>query len=585
MPVTPPPTYVTHLPDRAAAHDSILITHQRRQRGGEPPAARPEPAIAPLPQVPPAAPLAAALPAPIEVLPRRAPVFEPTRMVHQGLPAVNERQEQSDLVRVLRRITLTETKYTPEQKADQVVDWMVANGFMARQSASGRASQRPSKFYGHDVAKSKLFTGHGVAIQTNMPWLKDEQVAAIRALLIDRVHAFKADPRSFSLSTRDALVRYFKLVKDKVPLLPVAVVQTTGAVEKLTRLRALHMDDVYFDHNKPLSSGAQGQFFAGITSKFYPVAIKQIKKDGAKEAQLMRRLTVGGYLQAHYTTPPLVVMPCYSGTFNDFSKRFYEVPSTPRQGASGGLIGTRYMMSKLLIELDYLHNEMHGLHFDIKGTNIFVSKTQKLLVLGDFGISAVQSDCGDASFTGRTVGFCSPEQLDNSNRLTQASDIFSLAATICNGLIYYDPAFRRLWRSMFPDVTRPKILFPADDKKAPLYFSAWTNINSGLPQQPSPFADITFDEEAAEIAGYERQFRRIDSVMQALDAPLWTELRAALRTAQSTRPSAMALRGTITLNEQDKATCERVWDTVEPFNKSIGDEVARLKRILRRPAD
>lgn len=588
MPVTPPPTYVTNLPNaqppRAPLQDSLLVTHRRRQRGHEAPVVAPQRDIEQVPRAPRppevVVPIAAAVLPPVQALPPRLPAFEPTHMVHQGLPAVNERQRQSDFVRALRRVTLTEPNYTPEEKADKIIDWMVANKFMVQPVIGKHASQRPAKFYGHDVATSKLFASDGVFIRTNMPWLKTEQVDAIRALLIDRIHAFKADPNLARPSTRDCLVRYFKGIKDKEPLQPVTEVNAVGGKQKLTRLRALHMDDVYFDAKRPLEGGNQGSFHAGITSKGYPVAIKLIKKDAKKEAETMRLLTVGGYLQAHYSKPPLVVMPCYSGTFKDFSSKFYGVPTPLRRGDSGGLIGARYMAGKLLVELDYLHNEMHGLHLDIKGSNIFVSKAQKLFVLGDFGISAVQSDRGDSRQTGHTMGYSSPEQLEHWSRPTAASDIFSLMTTLCNGLLCFDPAVDRMWRRMHPGVIKPSSLFPHEDETIALAFIAWSDFNSSQPSQAASFAEFTAQAEVPEIATFGQMYRQIDKVMRALDEPFWADMRAGLRMDPKKRPSARALRGSVTLNKADRAQCERIWDAIQPYNSAITAELTRLEGLV-----
>jgi serine/threonine protein kinase len=489
------------------------------------------------------------------------------------------------MMQLLRFMTVRGDKPSPDQKADAVVQWLVDNGFMII-AAPNRASQIVRKFYGHETDKSKLFESDGVFMNATMPWLKNEQVAAIRTLLIDRVHANRADPNAATATTRECLVLYFCAIRQgKIPA-PMCEVHTQATHQPLVRLSAFHMDDVFFDPSRPLAGGQQGSFYAGVTRKGYPVGVKRIHLGGEAEAKAMRHLQVGGYLQVHYGTPPdptWVVMPCYSGTLSALAPLFLEVSHKPRSDYGGGLIGARYILRHLLGELAVLHDEMHGLHQDIKSSNIFVSQKQQRFVLGDLGLSSRLSARGDAAFRGLTYGYASPEQAAESEHITPASDVFSLCVTAINIMLQLDPTVRHTWARYHVNIPRATNLFPPRDRELGAAFAAWGQFSD----RDDALQQITEDFELTyqgNIRRYDQRhyehFNRIDQVMNALDAPLWDGLRSGLKMNPKLRPTAKSLQKRITMSQADTVACEAVWPKIAPYSSKIDEEIKRLVPLV-----
>jgi len=595
MPIIPPPPYDSPPlePDvgrRAVIQDSIQVERMRRQRRAAPPLRSP-------PQPPVDTVISAsddeldAGPAP---LPQRlvAPLIIPTHVLHNNLPARREREEQNRVLRMIRRITVSENSLSPPAKADAVIEWLVHNGFMTMTSPN-RASQLVSKFYGHDTSKSRLFEGDGVYMNTTMPWLRREQVAAIRTLLIDRVHANKADPRAAPASAQDCLIRYFRAVQEGRPPAPISAVRLRDSAQTLTRLSAFHMDDVYFDPDRCLAGGQQGSFFAGVTQRGYPVGIKCIYVRGEAESKAMRCLQVGGYLQAHHgkqlADPTWVVMPCYSGTLTELGPLFLEVPYKPREGQKGGLRGARYILQNLFGELAFLHDDMHGLHQDIKSSNIFVSQQQRRFVLGDFGLSSKLSIRGYAPYSGMTHGYASPEQAAENQHLTPASDVFSLCVTAINGILQADPAFCEAWKKVHGARPMPPRLFPHRALEMFPAFAAWSQFSDADDTLRQIHEEFELTQQGS-IKGSEpdlavsfrEHFERIADVMLQLDAPLWGDLCRGLRMDPRTRPSAKELQESITISKGDRLACDAVWDKMAPYSPKIDEEVKRLKALLKK---
>lgn len=586
MPHSPPPSYVSQDPvvryiRPSQINDSIPAARRRL---------RPEAILQDIQEVEQRPAVASPrAPAPLPPSPR-VPDFIATVQAHHGIAAVNERPDHNGLVRLVRRMTV-DSRLTPEQKADEVIGWLVRNGFMTRVSLE-RASQKVSMFYGHDTLTSKLFNSNGVCMKTNMPWLKDQHVQAIRTLLIDRVHASVADSKAAGASARSCLVRYFKLPETNKGLEPRKFVKVGKSGQELRCLSALHTDDVYFDEQKPLDNGAEGAFFAGITRKGYPVGIKRIENGTETEAKLMRTLTVGGYLQAHRgipstspaikAVPAWVVMPCYSGNLKQLAPMFFQVPSTPRINGAGGLIGARYMLRHIFGELAFLHGPMKGIHLDIKTTNIFVSQRQQRFVFGDYGLSNKLSAQGDSPYTGMTVGFGSPEQMQG-RKLTVATDVFSLCVTAVTGLLQADPAFDQVWKRLHPYQTKPLMLFSHDESQLGNSFSAWFNFNEKGRATPHIDAmnDGTWLRDLTR-AGHDfaTDYKNIDAVMQELDGSLWRTLRSGLRQQPGDRSSAKSIQERITLTNAEETTCKAVWARMQPYSPVIAAEVSRLTSLV-----
>jgi serine/threonine protein kinase len=423
-------------------------------------------------------------------------------------------------------------------------------------------------------------------MNTNMPWLKDEQLAAIRTLMIDRAHAYKADPEAVKPSVYDCLVRYFTATREGQPQNATSHVDVPGTQQTLMRLSAFHMSDVFFDPNKHLARGQQGAFFAGVTRQGYPVGIKCIHEGSKEEAKAMRALQVGGYLQVHYgkphATPTWVVMPCYTGTLNQLAPMFFEVASQKRSSPQGSLIGARYILRNLLGELAFLHDEMKGVHQDIKSTNIFVSQKQKRFLLGDMGLSSKLSIKGDAPFSGMTFGLASPEQAAENQTITPASDIFSLCVTAVNGILQGDPTIKKMWEKAGFDHPLPTGLFPHQDM--PTAFAAWGRFSDHGDSilHTMELLEITSPNHIqASNQKYLKHFSEIAWIMDQADASLWETLRSGLRLNPKKRPTAKKLQECITLSNADQLACEKVWDKMKPYNDKIDKEIKRLTPLIK----
>lgn len=87
----------------------------------------------------------------------------------------------------------------------------------------------------------------------------------------------------------------------------------------------------------------------------------------------------------------------------------------------------------LISALEYLHNERHIRHKDIKPDNILLNDGR--IYLCDFGISHDWSEIGEATTDGRpfqrTIGYCAPEVIDWHSR-NNAADIWSMGRVFCD---------------------------------------------------------------------------------------------------------------------------------------------------------
>jgi hypothetical protein len=395
-------------------------------------------------------------------------------------------------------------------------------------------------------------------------------VSAIRTLLIDRIHASRADPSAVTTSVRECLIHYFQAVHQGNIRDPVYQVQIKGTHQILARLSAFHTDDIFFDPHKPLFEDRVKAFFAGVTRHDYPVSIKRLHLREATQALTMGRLQLGGYLQIHHgrhSDTTWVATPCYSGTLAQFAPVFLETPYHSRSSHHGGLRGARYMLLHLLGELIFLHDELHVAHGNISSNNVFVSQRQRRFVLGD------------------PVDFAAPEDGARSPHSGFASDIFHLCLTVIDSMLLADPKVNRAWEESHPDINKPKILFPRrSEQNHYLAHETWhqffTHCDRPWPRTAAAGLDSHdswYDRERRELL---QRYQNIDAIMTNLDAELWNALCAGLRKDFEDRPTAKVLRQSLTISEHDRLRCAEAWHRIPPYSPAIADEIRRLKPII-----
>lgn len=132
----------------------------------------------------------------------------------------------------------------------------------------------------------------------------------------------------------------------------------------------------------------------------------------------------------------------YGRTYVEGVSRFYELMEYLRGGTlkdlnlNGDFNRFRRLALQAAGALAYCHRN-HLLHKDVKPTNYFFrDKEQTQLVLGDFGISAIQEDEGDSFRTtqARTPIYAAPEMysdvIDGVVEITYAADFYSLGIAL-----------------------------------------------------------------------------------------------------------------------------------------------------------
>ena len=132
----------------------------------------------------------------------------------------------------------------------------------------------------------------------------------------------------------------------------------------------------------------------------------------------------------------------YGRTYVEGVSRFYELMEYLRGGTlkdvnlNGDFNRFRRLALQAAGALAYCHQN-HLLHKDVKPTNYFFrDEQQQQLVLGDFGISALQEDEGDSFRTtqARTPIYAAPEMysdvIDGVVEITYAADFYSLGITL-----------------------------------------------------------------------------------------------------------------------------------------------------------
>ena len=522
------------------------------------------------------------------------PALFETHRVHEGIEAQGQGGPRGVLGQHLHRAIVRTP--APAQQTEMVVTWLLENNFL--RCITGLANQRHEFFYGHDIRTSTLFESErdGVSIARSLPWLRREDVRAVRALLINRTHARWADPRSCPASCAEAIYRYFVDVHERRGTLRPVLVPDGMPGAGLVKLPAYHMDDVYFLDDEAAGYGQQGDFFVGITQRNHPVGIKRIPQGGVEESRMLRRLQVGGYLNLLHHDVTYMVTPLYSGDLNDYAGYFLRVPGLKNARAKQRLVGGRYLLYKTMGELTRLHDEMRGIHQDIKGGNILVARAQRRLVLGDYGVACEQGAGGYGPVQGRTRGSQAPEQAAEQPFVSAACDVFSLCVTAINLMLQHDPAVAGQWTSYWREQPRPSHLFVTEaghpDVIAYDTWHSYMRRTAVEPQTEMTALANLYGIRDAERDAYIYKYHCISSVFRRLDPILWRQLLRGLQiTAQNRVRAAQFCDGSdgaqpAWLTEEEKKQMQRVWTTIPEHSDAIAGALRRVRErampLLRR---
>jgi serine/threonine protein kinase len=237
--------------------------------------------------------------------------------------------------------------------------------------------------------------------------------------------------------------------------------------------------------------------------------------------------------------------------------------------------------------LERLHDNLRGIHQDIKGANIFVSRAQQRLVLGDFGVASEQGAGGLGPVRGRTRGFQSPEQVGEQPFISAASDVFSLCVTVINFMLQHDPAVAAQWIAYWGNQPRPAQLFATEaDHLDVVAYETWRSYLSR--SAPEPQTEMTVLSELYGVNGAARdayiyKYHCIGSVFRRLDPVLWRQLLRGLQVnAHSRLRAAQFCRGpefaqVPWLSEAEKQRMQRVWAAMPDHSDAIAKALRRVR--------
>ncbi|MCK6489498.1 MAG: serine/threonine protein kinase [Planctomycetes bacterium] len=190
-----------------------------------------------------------------------------------------------------------------------------------------------------------------------------------------------------------------------------------------------------------LGRGAQGVVYrATRPGDVHPYAAKVVSTKGLSEA-VLGRLRRESTLTSRMRHPGIVAVhqvvetPAYLVIIMD------QALGRPAQGLCDGNLGWELslrIVTAAARALDYVYRRNGVIHRDIKPANLIVDLAGaelKGMKVVDFGLGRSRNDVGDAGLTmaGEIMGtplYMSPEQAQGERKLTFATDLYSLGATL-----------------------------------------------------------------------------------------------------------------------------------------------------------
>lgn len=131
------------------------------------------------------------------------------------------------------------------------------------------------------------------------------------------------------------------------------------------------------------------------------------------------------------------------------------------------------LLGQLVCAFDYLHNELHVAHRDVKVENILFDRNMNVRVI-DFGLS--KADVGENSLLVTRCGSCayaSPEVLVGQP-YTQKADIWSLGIVIYTALVGHVPFLGESEQTTIEQIVKAQLKFP------PFVDPEWANLISQM---------------------------------------------------------------------------------------------------------
>jgi O-acetyl-ADP-ribose deacetylase (regulator of RNase III) len=202
------------------------------------------------------------------------------------------------------------------------------------------------------------------------------------------------------------------------------------------------------------------------------VAIKQLRSDRTamdalrREAAIALDLAHDNIVRTHHFEPETAE----AGAF--IVMEYVPWPTAERWLATGGdQLPPPMVVAELGVRmcdaLEYAHARQ-VLHLDLKPANLFVDVAAERVKLSDFGLARISSPAGRVlpGFTSGTPAYMAPEQRQPGARLTTATDLYQLAATLWDLLVgetpgpgeeppeHAEPARRRVLEAIAPALSR-----------------------------------------------------------------------------------------------------------------------------------
>jgi serine/threonine-protein kinase len=190
-----------------------------------------------------------------------------------------------------------------------------------------------------------------------------------------------------------------------------------------------------------LGRGAQGVVYrATRPGDAHPYAAKVVSTKGLSEA-VLGRLRRESTLTSRMRHPGIVAVHQVVETHTNLVIIMDQALGRPAQGLCDGNLGWELSLRIVVAAaraLDYAYRRNGVIHRDIKPANLIVDLAGaelKGVKVVDFGLGRSRNDLGDAGLTmaGEIMGtplYMSPEQAQGEHRLSFATDLYSLGATL-----------------------------------------------------------------------------------------------------------------------------------------------------------